>query len=184
LRRISTPRLLISIFAALAAIAAVSAVTALLSAAAPSRRRARSRMRSMTRSPVVPWPASAPTSPSRTPDRLNWCRHQRFERASHGQPVAVGCQRAPVDQLRRRVAAGAAVRHWRHRDPRLARHRHARGRRDEHRLRGHACEALVKRQLDERFTGPTGPTGPTATSGDGVPTVSSIQTALTKLMGP
>ena len=32
-------------------------------------------------------------------------------------------------------------------------------------------------------TGSTGPAGATATSGDGVPTVSSIQTALTKLMG-
>jgi outer membrane lipoprotein-sorting protein len=179
LRRIPIRRLMVSIFAAVAAIAAVSAVTALAvgnGPKPPARSLAQSVHDSLAGGPVAG--ISADVS------------------FTDGLVASTGAGTSDSSGLPSGspLLSGASGRLWISSDGELRLELQS-GKGDTEILVSHdtamledvatntVYEVTLPKRSSSGSTGPTGPTGPTATSGDGVPTVSSIQTALTKLMG-
>jgi outer membrane lipoprotein-sorting protein len=176
LRRISTRRLMVSIFAAVAAIAAVSAVTALAignGPKPPARSLALAVHDSLAGGPVAGISADVIFT-----DGLIASTGAGTSDSSglpSGSPLLGGASGrlwiSSDGELRLELQSGAGDTEI------LVSH-------DTAMLEDAATNTVYEVTLPKRSSsGSTGPTGPTATSGDGVPTVSSIQTALTRLMG-
>lgn len=181
LRRISTRRLMVSIFAAVAAIAAVSAVTALAignGPKPPARSLALAVHDSLAGAPVAGISADVIFT-----DGLIASTGAGTSDSSglpSGSPLLGGASGrlwiSSDGELRLELQSGAGDTEI------LVSH-------DTAMLEDAATNTVYEVTLPKRSSsgsspsGSTGPTGTTATSSDGVPTVSSIQTALTKLMG-
>ena len=172
----SIRRLMVSIFAAVAAIAAVSAVTALAVGNGP-KPPARSLAHAVHDS-LAGGPVSGISANISFTDGL-------IASTSVGTSDSSGLPSGSP------LLSGASGRLWISSDGELRLElQSARGdteilvSHDTAMLEDVATKTVYEVTLPKRpSSGSTGPTGPTATSGDGVPTVSSIQTALTKLMG-
>ena len=175
LRRIPIRRLMVSIFAAVAAIAAVSAVTALAvgnGPKPPARSLAHAVHDSLAGGPLAGISANVSFTDGLIASTGGGSN-------SSGLPSG-----SPL-------LAGASGRLWISSDGELRLELQS-GKGDTEILVSHdtamledvATHTVYEVTLPSRSSsGSTGPTGPTTTSADGVPTVSSIQTALTKLMG-
>jgi outer membrane lipoprotein-sorting protein len=181
LRRISTRRLMISIFAAVAAIAAVSAVTAVAvgdGPKPPARSLANAVHDSLAGGPVAG--VSADVSFTNGLIASTGAGTSDSSGLPSASPLLSGASGrlwiSSDGELRLELQGGAGdteivVSH------------------DTAMLEDLATNTVYEVTLPKRSSsasstsGSTGATGPTAASGDGVPTASSIQTALTKLMG-
>ena len=181
LRRISTRRLMVSIFAAVSAIAAVSAVTALAVGNGP-KPPARS-LANAVHDSLAGGPVGGISADVTFTDGLIASTGAGASDSSglpSGSPLLSGASGrlwiSSDGELRLELQSGVGDTEI------LVSH-------DTAMLEDVATNTVYEVTLPKRSSsgsspsGSTGPTGTTATSSDGVPTVSSIQTALTKLMG-
>jgi len=180
LRRISTRRLMLSIFVAVAAIAAVGAVTAFAvgnGPKPPARSVANAVHDSLAGGPVAGVSADVTFTDSLIASTGGGSNSSGLP---SGSPLLAGASGrlwiSSDGELRLELQSGAGDTEI------LVSH-------DTVMLEDVATNTVYEVTLPKRSSksnstsASAGPTGPTAASGDGVPSVSSIQTALTKLMG-